>query len=196
MDNNDPDDDYLPIRKKRHLYLAVDNDPEYHERPGVKGLEEQKEKEVKKSVSTKKKEKENKGSKGKVILTEEEHQEYIDTINNSKSKIARYQYGILGALTMGMLAGFYFRPTLQEDMPENKPAEIVPLYKDLNHDGIPDAYVKLQNGHKVPMYGMRNGSGNSIRYVTAEEMKKRGNIDDYDALEYRLNYPPENSRYF
>lgn len=195
MDNqNDTDDeyvdDYVPMRKKRHLYLAFDNDPEYHGRPSAKELEELKEKKVRKSVSTKKK-----AGKGKVQNPKnEETSEHDNDEAEDKpdQKLFFYRYGVIGALTVGVLMGFGLRKyTMEKNVEAHSPNQVVPLHRDLDNDGVLDAYVELHNGHKIPLYGLRDGSGNSIKYITAEEINKislKGRTY-YESIENYLNNP-------
>ncbi|GEM_PF-3992363 len=98
------------------------------------------------------------------------------------------RYVILGAVLIstgvGVGIGSYLSKTTT-----NIPTEVIMLDKDLNNDRIPDAYLQLSGGHKIPLYGRWSGSGNSIAYLTAEEMKQiypnRGT--DYKNIEDLLN---------
>jgi len=196
-DLNDSDDeyvdDYVPMRKKRLLYLAIDNDPEYH---GRLNAEEQKEKKVKRSVSIKKKA--GKSKEKEITKKEETSEQDTEDTNADKQedgqvkKLFLYRYGIIGALTLGVVTGFYLgRYTIGQNIESHSPNQIIPLYRDLDNDGTTDAYVELKNGHKIPMYGLRNGSGNSIKYITSEEINKislKGRIY-YESLENYLNNP-------
>ena len=183
----DPDD--WPS-KRSHLRLVHDNDPDYHGRPSAKELEEKKK--AKKLDLTKKKAKE---MKEKSSSTAEDNEE-VDEINGSDRKIFYYSSGMLGAiLTFGLLTGFYLRHFIYEQqVTQNSPSQVIPLYRDLDNDGFLDAYVKLKNGHKVPMYGIRSGSGDSVKYITADEMKKISfkGTDFYDSIESFLNNPQDN----
>src|SRR3989338_2350362 len=190
----DPDD-WPP--KNKHLRLVADNDPEYHERPSAKGLKEPPEA----AESTAAKKKKTKVSKEKVVLTAEDQQKEHDTVQELKDKTSGYSPYVIGGLTLGFLVVFFIRDYLQQYLPKkrsespDRPAEIVPLYRDFNHDGVPDSYIETKQGHKVPMYGVRIGSGNSIKYINAEEMNKRAPMgrEYYDSLESILNNPSENS---
>ncbi len=57
-------------------------------------------------------------------------------------------------------------------------------------DGIQDATLQLKNGHKIPLFGLRQPHG-AIQYIRADEKRS---IDphcviDYEKLEKRLNDP-------
>jgi len=58
---------------------------------------------------------------------------------------------------------------------------------DLNGDGTPDMIAEQGNGHKVPLYGMREGQ--AIIYVSAAEITRRrpGIHPDYRGIENALN---------
>ena len=190
-DMNDPDDIYS--KKKPSLYLAVDNDPDYRGKPIAKEVEEKKN--AKKPTSAKKK------TEKKVKSQEEVDQEETGEYNffQKLKEIPQHPYvRIIGALTLGFGVGFYLRGSTNEQLlEENRPREIITLSRDFNHDGVSDAYVELKNGHKVPLYGIRDGNGDNIKYVSAKEMKQISPMSDeyYDSIEFLLNNLPENSRW-
>ncbi len=189
---HDPEET-LPERK-RHLHLIVDNDPTYH---GRSALKKQKEQEKKKIIaSLEKEEKKN---------TSQKETQKEDTIPDRISRVCTIPYlrrvpwnkiGVLGvAATAGFLVGSYLQ-ILSETKPlyQKTPQELILLPdKDFNYDGIPDAYIKLEGGYKIPLYGtwVLNGTDRSITYVTEEEMKKRfpNSTTDYKRIEDILNKP-------
>ncbi|MEK6809170.1 MAG: hypothetical protein AABY40_00695, partial [Nanoarchaeota archaeon] len=86
------------------------------------------------------------------------------------------------ALMVAAAIGIY----VSQYNPYNAPEEFIILREDLNHDQVDDAYIRQENEHKVPMYGLRDG--NTLSYKNAEDMKviRRDDID-YESIEDKLN---------
>ena len=131
-----------------------------------------------------------------LIRQQEEHQAVINDLikymENHKKKIEETdaalrrarKYVLIGfaglsSLTVGSI--LYSSWQVWRDNPE----QIIPI-RDLNQDGITDAFIVKRDNYKVPMYGIRTHRG--IEYVNAENMEKRpGNIVDYESIEEWLN---------
>lgn len=147
--------------KKRHLHLAVDNDPGYKLKPIEQRVLER---------------------------TQRKHEEQIENIENINKrqvegmKKSFRKKGLAAALMIAAATGIY----ISQYNPGNAPQEFIPLQKDLNHDNVPDAYILQQDGHKVPMYGVRE-NGDTILYKNAEYMKRQNDIIDYKSIEDQLN---------
>ena len=60
------------------------------------------------------------------------------------------------------------------------------LDRDLNEDGVPDAYALQRNGHKIPMYGVKEYG--RIRYVGKDQIGWYSNSNpDHQSIEDKLN---------
>lgn len=68
------------------------------------------------------------------------------------------------------------------------PKQVYVQTEDFNQDGVPDLVIKQQQGHKIPMYGLKE-EGGPIRYISGSEMIRRNpdSIVNYPAIESRLN---------
>lgn len=107
------------------------------------------------------------------------------TTEVQKSKGIRKRYltrGGIGLASLVLLMGGIYAKCDWDDNPE----EFNILYRDLNRDGINDAYILQEDRHMIPMYGVKTPDG--IRYLSAEEMKKNPeNIINYENIEEMLN---------
>ncbi|MBW2995885.1 hypothetical protein KY332_01155 [Candidatus Woesearchaeota archaeon] len=67
--------------------------------------------------------------------------------------------------------------------------DIIPIERDLNKDGIPDAIIRQHNCHETPMYGVKDTDSKTIHYVPKYEMLRRNpkDIIDYDKIEEMMN---------
>ncbi len=83
--------------------------------------------------------------------------------------------GVFG-IGAAYLAEYYFSPK-----------EAIIQEADLNQDGIPDLVIEKVNGHKVPMYGIRERE--NIRYISASEMMEKNpdSIINYKTIDSKLN---------
>ena len=67
------------------------------------------------------------------------------------------------------------------------------FWGDLNEDHVFDLVIEQQNGHKVPMYGVKKEDSidDQIIYLSASEMMQRNSSSiikiDYETIEARLN---------
>ena len=162
--------------KKGKLRLVVDNAPEvkttqYHQRLERKYVEknrlllEQEKKKVQKKVG-----------------------ETIEKLINDHHQVMKEQkrlylsWSVVGAATLLLFGMTYVTVS-------NKQSEAVTinsLDRDLNKDGVPDAFILERNGHKIPMYGVREDG--KIRYVGRGLIGWYSNTGaDYEDIEDRLN---------
>ena len=163
----------IPSKNKPSLSLVTDNAPDYHERPSAKGRKRNK------KISLVR----NPDQDGDPLgLYETAGEDRLYTRIWKKKRFLEWVAGGLFSMAFG-IAGYHFGDAT------NKPKEIIPLYADLNADGTPDAYMKLEDKYKVPLYGLRNESGESIKYVRAEEIQKihPRPADYYQSIEDRIN---------
>ena len=88
-------------------------------------------------------------------------------------------------LAVGAIVGstFYIRNEIIE---QSRPKNAYCSQPDLNHDGIRDMMIELQEGHKIPLYGIETSG---VIYVSADEMMRRNpnSIIDYETIEEQLN---------
>lgn len=101
--------------------------------------------------------------------------------NRMVSKFATVTYGLMVASLSGLGIAHLGSWALS-------PAKVVQT-QDLNQDGIQDLIVEQGQGHKVPMYGVREGT--NVVYLAAKEMEKRQKDSvvkiDYASIEAKLN---------
>lgn len=153
--------------KQKHLRLVVNNEPAFRVKTPLERLREEHQSTLKKK--------------------EEGHNETVENLRQKHTKVLKHHklYLRIGSMALGAVtvAGLYASKYTWN----TAPVEIVQLDEDLNKDGIDDAYFLQQDGHKVPMYGMRL-NGNIIIYKSAEGMKRmRNDIIDYQSIEDKLN---------
>ncbi len=88
---------------------------------------------------------------------------------------------------LGVGIGVYSEHNKRIGNHEAAPRTTYSAPEDLNRDGTPDTIAEQGNGHKVPLYGMREGQ--AIIYVSAAEITRRrpGIHPDYGAIENGLN---------
>ena len=124
---------------------------------------------------------------------EEEHEKELDALHQKhvqKVKGIRRDYRIgLVAMSVVAAAALYFsKNSWNSEEVDRQPEGIILLHKDLNGDRRDDAYIILENGHKVPMYGIITSFG--MQYVSSEKMREWGywNVN-YQNIEDKLNEP-------
>lgn len=84
-------------------------------------------------------------------------------------------------ITAGLMLGYH-----NIDKMSKAPKEIVTLERDLNEDGVNDAYILQTSGHKRPMYGITDS--NKIKYVSAQDLvAKTYKVSDFETIEDKLN---------
>lgn len=95
--------------------------------------------------------------------------------------------GFFIGISMGTALGAYFTC---EYLTTSQHPYFTKSSKDLNDDSVPDFVITLNNGHKVPMFGVYNGA--YLEYYSASYMQDtfRDNFKDYRTIEDRINIHP------
>ncbi len=147
--------------RRDHLQMVVDNDPGYRLKPIDQRILENKQQEY----------------EAEVTELKEEHQQELRQQRKAHLKLGGVVIAAVSCLTGAYMCKYNW---------SQEPAKVIPLNQDLNKDGVPDAYILQEGGHKKPMYGVQTQEG--ITYVSARDLKKRAdNILDYQNIEDKLN---------
>lgn len=166
--------------EKRKLYLVVDNAPEEKTLPVHDRLEAKYRKKYQRLL------KKEKGKlEQKITETEQKIEDELNATYMSEIKKQRKRYLLALGLGIGatIMASAAYSTVNDRD---SEPAIINCLDEDLNHDGVPDAYIIQQNNHKVPMYGVKEHG--RIRYVGRREIEYyTSTYTNYQDIEDKLN---------
>ncbi|MDO8510715.1 MAG: hypothetical protein Q7S55_00960 [Nanoarchaeota archaeon] len=154
--------------EKKRLQLVVNNEPTFRIKTPIERLREEHQ-----------------------AILEKKEEGYNKTINDLRDKHAKElkRPKLFGGYTSGIVliaiataAGVY----VSKYTSNNHPEVIVELNKDLNKDGIDDAFILQKDGYKIPMYGVESLMGK--QYLSARKMERSaGNIIDYQSIEDKLN---------
>lgn len=177
----------MVLDEKRKLYLAVDNAPEEKTLPFHGRLEARFKRKYERLL---KKEKDNlKKEKDKLEQQSKETGQKIEQDLNDTYTKAMKELRKRCLIAAGIGLGSVIMASLAYGTISEKRAELVSinhLDRDLNEDGVPDAYALQRNGHKIPMYGVKEYG--RIRYVGKDQIGRYSNSNPYyQSIEDKLN---------
>lgn len=156
--------------KKKHLRLVVNNEPAFRIKTTLERLREEHQ-----SILEEKEEE-----------LEEEHNEAVENLRKEHSKELEDQKWYTRICYIGLAVATTAALCASKCSRHEDPQEIVQLNEDLNKDGLNDAYILLENGYKVPMYGAKTFWG--MQYFNADKIERiSDNIIDYQSIEDKLN---------
>lgn len=94
---------------------------------------------------------------------------------------------LVGTITTVPMGLTYLSAKYEQEKKESIQPNTVEKTKDLDGNGIDDLILKLNNGNKIPLFGIENG--NQVKYFTPEQMLEENpnSIIDYKRIESKLN---------
>jgi len=159
--------------KKKHLRLVVNNEPTLRIKTPIERLREEHQ-----AILEKKEEGYNQVINDHNKTIHDLRQKYAKDLKGPK----KWYTSSIVLLAVAIASGLY----LSKYTSNNHAEVIVELNKDLNKDGVDDAFILQKDGYKIPMYGVESLMGK--QYLSARNMKRStDNIIDYQSIEDKLN---------